>query len=59
VRLEGEVWSRYFRGFTSSALRLELHHYGSVVLVGRVTRWFLVLQLRAKRVGTAFWRSGM
>jgi hypothetical protein len=24
VRLEGEVWSRYFRDFTSSAFRLEL-----------------------------------
>jgi hypothetical protein len=25
VRLEGETWSRYFRDFTSSAFRLELH----------------------------------
>jgi Family of unknown function (DUF6879) len=25
VRLEGEDWSRYFRDFTSSAFRLELH----------------------------------
>jgi hypothetical protein len=25
VRLEGEAWSRYFRDFTASAFRLELH----------------------------------
>lgn len=25
MRLEGEAWSRYFREFTSSAFRLELH----------------------------------